>query len=670
MFPALWVDSVGQSLADHAALLSQSPPPLSSDGSLILEMISKAIGNLYQSRDTIIPYSSLPRPRLSQKAGFVKLYDAETNRWRTMEGTRAAQHERLGYTAEELTAMTYTPQTGVQEIKQIPYAFDWSEWDFDPEVAIVALQEPFKIRTISIADGPATAAGSPLQKMWHSVMRKLKPFQLIGGVPVPDALQSIKWTPDLPWVSGDYSAATDRLSMRATQIVFNGLTSRVALPTATVSGGPVSLRDRLEASLMHSVMDYSGTLDTFQKRVPEALLDSIDLPEPTLQTNGQLMGNILSFPILCIVNLCTYLLADSRMDPGSTVTPIRRWLNDYRTHGWLPDAKDFNSLAVLVNGDDILFQARPDFYETWLAATSEFGFKPSVGKNYYTPHFLTVNSQMFTTCKGGDILEVGFEKVLRPWWAGFLTDLVQMRRFVQCNIGKDILGMDLRAVIGPMQLTLRESVPLKDFPRINELWLSHLLQEGVLSDYSGLNWFIPVPYGGLGLDPAGWRSQEITYAQRKLAWRLKEHPDGADKFPLERGIRTTTPLTEQLKRLYGGCMMSGDLVETRDGRKLVVDRLGPTAVRYSRGAFKVSLRAHQLVASKMQETPLVDYWLDYAVDEARVNPEKVKRTVSRWLRWGLNLSDRKVQGHLPEVKQRWMCSYKVEHVEFADIVHG
>jgi hypothetical protein len=89
------------------------------------------------------------------------------------------------------------------------------------------------------------------------------------------------------------------------------------------------------------------------------------------QTNGQLMGSPLSFPILCIINLLAYWSA------------MEEYLG-YRTPFW--------KLPCLINGDDILFRSNAEFYLIWQKWITIVGFTLSPGKNYISPHFLTVNS--------------------------------------------------------------------------------------------------------------------------------------------------------------------------------------------------------------------------------------------------------------------------------------
>jgi hypothetical protein len=97
---------------------------------------------------------------------------------------------------------------------------------------------------------------------------------------------------------------------------------------------------------------------------------------PVLQRNGQLMGSVLSFPVLCILNLFTYVQS----------------LPEEMRLRVLSGRLSLRTLAVLINGDDILFRADPDQYQRWLVGSSSVGFTLSLGKNFVHPRFFTVNS--------------------------------------------------------------------------------------------------------------------------------------------------------------------------------------------------------------------------------------------------------------------------------------
>jgi hypothetical protein len=107
--------------------------------------------------------------------------------------------------------------------------------------------------------------------------------------------------------SGDYSSATDLMHTDATVECIERILENTGL-TKTLVG--VSAWNSLIGSRIH-----------YGKK------DSL------LQSNGQLMGHPLSFPILCIINLSTYLRT-----------------MEYRSR------TDAYLAPVLINGDDILFR--------------------------------------------------------------------------------------------------------------------------------------------------------------------------------------------------------------------------------------------------------------------------------------------------------------------------
>jgi hypothetical protein len=673
MFPGLWVDQVGQSLKDHSALLTSEPPELSQTAEQVLTMIAESISRL--SSPQPISYANLPRPRLSSSAGWVKLFDQETQRWTTMKGTRAAQYERIvglaGDQAEELFSMDYRPTVGVKAFRQVPYQFYWGDWDFDPKVSVVALQEPFKIRTISIADGPATAAASPLQRLWHTTLKTLRPFSLIGGKRVADTVGDVfSFENGKPFVSGDYSAATDRLSMRATSVILRVLLKRIALPS--------ELRDRLERSLMSSVLDYSRTLESFRGRVPDELLDSIKLPPQSQQTNGQLMGNILSFPILCLVNLSAWAHAELTSETQFGISTVKNTIQRGLFRGYLT-LDELNNLPVLINGDDILFQASPTLYDTWLSLLPQYGFKPSMGKNYYSDEFFTINSELYTA--------QGFQT--RPWWGAFETDLIRLRNEIKFETGEDVLKADMRRVLPRIQEFLRETVDPASWPIANTLWLELYHESGILGAYQGLNWFLPVDLGGVGLDPSG-QNYFTTYAQKKLAIRMSLDPDRARRFlPSPEGSLISENTRRDLRDLYHGVYMTGDLVTYKGGQYVIhretsVQTDVPRTVSWESGAelpdFSVNpdvldgngdpmVRLHPTVDTLVTQSKHLDAWLDHHSSGIRLSEDSVRAGVTRALRWGLRISDKRLESFESlKTSPRYLCSQMVVLASRADIM--
>lgn len=243
MMPSMWVEGLIPNLKDHASALGRKPAPLDDDAIESLRVAAATVREMYARTGLVemdcgmLKYTDLPKARLSSKAGYVQFFDEELKRFRSGLGTRAAVFQEkhplsraLGGMLEpedrdlDLLHMSYHPQRGVSEFRGHPYDFEWQSYSYSTHVDVVALQEPFKVRTISVSDGPTTAAGTPIQKLWHTAMRDMEIFELIGGVDVPrstsrfvEFLRLLKPGHYQGVVSGDYSAATDGLSIHATR---------------------------------------------------------------------------------------------------------------------------------------------------------------------------------------------------------------------------------------------------------------------------------------------------------------------------------------------------------------------------------------------------------------------------------------------------------------------
>jgi hypothetical protein len=166
------------------------------------------------------------------------------------------------------------------------------------------------------------------------------------------------------WVSGDYSAATDTLNLNVTKLAFEAALKCLDLVgPESLPGANLEYQEVLRSVLYEQEIHYPKNVSTHH----------MDL-ESCRQTNGQLMGSTLSFPILCMVNLMCYISAMNRYT-GVKVDP--------------------KTLPVLVNGDDILFRANEKFYEIWKEEVHKVGFTLSLGKNYTSKEYLTANSQLF-----------------------------------------------------------------------------------------------------------------------------------------------------------------------------------------------------------------------------------------------------------------------------------
>jgi len=297
----------------------------------------------------------------------------------------------------------------------------------DPRaVGVVPILEPLKVRVITKTDAAVTHYARPLQSVsWSHNFSKwqfsltgtplvgyhlydldartdlfLKDLPRYGGV-VPDQ------DPHVHWVSGDYKGATDRLDIRASRLVFENMLDAMGADKDTVPiGGRSYNRDYLRMNLFDLVLYYS------EKKNGQPFVSSVK------QQNGQLMGSVLSFPLLCVCNYLAYFLAileyyaididafDQR-DKEIRSRQRREYLKATRSGILFPGSPAFKGLLVelidkipvLINGDDILFRCTSSFYPVWKKYLDRFGFVESLGKNYVSQDFLTVNSKLFIISK-------------------------------------------------------------------------------------------------------------------------------------------------------------------------------------------------------------------------------------------------------------------------------
>lgn len=244
------------------------------------------------------------------------------------------------------------------EQKSNTYALEFES--FPPSeplpVRVEPIVEPLKVRTITagIAD---TYCLKPLQRAMWLALGEEEQFCLTHGtnnlIPAISRIYENS-DPEDVWISGDYTAATDSIPISASKALMEGILE-------SIDHEPTKRWAMKEISPHLLVYPHSSGL------------------EPALQESGQLMGSLLSFPLLCLLNDCT------------------------------AQKSGIASNKYLINGDDILMRANRSVYPLWKEKVSEFGLSLSLGKNYVHPLFGTVNSQLIM---GGTVLDSGKQKVL------------------------------------------------------------------------------------------------------------------------------------------------------------------------------------------------------------------------------------------------------------------
>jgi len=354
---------------------------------------------------------------------------------------------------------------------------------------IQAVLEPMKVRVISKGEALPYYLMRPMQKAMHGALRDIPCFRLIGRPFCPTDMIDLKAKASNTdeWFSVDYSAATDGLSWKY---------------SSRLLASCIEELPRVEREIAMSVLG------------PHRLhYPNVGRPGVTFKgvmQRGQLMGSILSFPILCLANLGVYLLA-----------------NKDRFKSWSCD-EILNH--VLVNGDDMLYAAPSCLWDEHIRIGKAVGLNMSIGKSYHHSVYANVNSTS---------VHYDLKKKDTPHQIDFLnTGLFFGQRKVQggsetaSNHHDDGLSEGKIPIIPQL---LKGSLPGRQ-DELMKLYLSkhkaEIFKESQFKCDTGTvsvfpfrtatrNLFLPISIGGFGIvAPRGFKF-EVTSRQKQLAARLR-----------------------------------------------------------------------------------------------------------------------------------------------------
>lgn len=339
----------------------------------------------------------------------------------------------------------------------------------------VGLAEALKVRVITKGPPAAQTVMKPLQRKLFSALSKFGCFKSLtcGGDLTPEQLlKSLGRLSDgQMFLSGDYEAATDNLESWVSDIVMNEVCDCLKI------GGEPGSQTGIER-------DIAMRLLTGHYIYPK------EWEYSRVQRRGQLMGSILSFPVLCIANAALV---------RAVVEADRSFMG---RNGFRRQKLTLQQAQILINGDDLLAKITRSGYKLWRHLGNTMGLKESLGKTYLSDEFLEINSRLYYyTAVEADSLEVNPYRSTPLINLGLLYGLV---RSSSNNEKASVLATDRTMSLGARLRTLKSEVEAAGVSEGTKLCWTRLFRiflrrEGKSLESLGLPWHLPEQVGGLGI---------------------------------------------------------------------------------------------------------------------------------------------------------------------------
>jgi len=328
----------------------------------------------------------------------------------------------------------------------------------EPNVELLGLAEALSVRVIS--KGPPLKY-TFLRNIWkfiHSTLRKHKTFTLIGVPESEEILLNVlgaKLHEQDSFLSGDYQNASNNIYQWASNTVSNRIAKRLHLY--------IQIERMMRESLTGHII-YKRKNDI-----------------PAEQKMGQLMGSIMSFPVLCIINAA-----------------MCRWSLEIALNKPL----QLTQCPLLINGDDVAMKTTEFGYLLWKKITTRVGLTESIGKTFFSKEFVQINSRNFlykedstktitvTNSKGeSKIRSMPYSMIQFINW-GLVSGL---KRSGKAGLNDLTNPHD---TIGARARQLQKLTPPELF---NDLYRVFINKQRSWLEKTRIPWFIPEWLGGLGL---------------------------------------------------------------------------------------------------------------------------------------------------------------------------
>jgi len=302
----------------------------------------------------------------------------------------------------------------------------------------------------------------------------------------------------LEYHSVDYRGATDGISWKYTSKILDYI----------ISG--LSWEDQISYRQVLGPHELVYPPEKIDGRVPKGAKER----HLGIQTTGQLMGSILSFPILCIAHLGLILeVLQPRLGYDASVLD-----------------------RILINGDDGLYRGTKEEWDRHVELGDKLGLFMSVGKAYRHKTFLNINSTCFhARAERGEVAEIKFlntglvlgqSKVMNKENSdrGLAESHHEYENALVPNLNEIIAG----ALPNRADSLLKFVLTLRKAELVDEC-LTEVRFEGRKFTMTR-NLFIHPTLGGMGVrPPLGWQ-WSVSEKQKLLAYAILESSDAEASF--------------------------------------------------------------------------------------------------------------------------------------------
>lgn len=368
--------------------------------------------------------------------------------------TRSSSDE--GMFGQYSTINVHGPQISYKNVRNQEYQgvcpAPYFAYNFMPKELtgnVTHLTEPLKVRSITTSNAFEFFAGKPFQATISSEMKKMKNLCFGRMVEEPDIIDLIHRSKqyygeeeELIFLSGDYEAATDNINPMLSAIVDEFMMKKMGLEFE------LPQLDFEESKsiwkIMAQIYDYCLNDEKadlgpktsekywvsinliFKHFLPKSSITVLDKRRLSwagrkivnkenlmtcVQTFGQMMGDIKSFPVLCLINLSLWNLVNE----NKNVKHLSRRTCPLTDMEYV-DIQEIEP-PCLINGDDFLAYCPRRIIDKWFDKVNEFDLVASIGKTHESFNVAQINSTNFIYNKKTNIVKkvksIPFHAVIR-----------------------------------------------------------------------------------------------------------------------------------------------------------------------------------------------------------------------------------------------------------------